>query len=437
MPELTGSLSNFNLATLVRFLAGLGKSGDLLVSRERWTGQLAVDRGRLTAAAVVDELGLPALEFIASVMTSGEFEFSEGPPTLAPNLQTDTDPLVVLDRLTSGAAHARITRLLPPTVVPRVLESPEADDADVTLARIAIYVLRDVDGSRTVRDIAARHGLLRTLRALDQLHQVHLVTFESSQPPPREDQTGGAPRYPQSSPANALEPQGGGVAPDVAPRVSTWRTWLAGGRLRTVALEIGQAIVITGFFVFGIRAMLESFRVEGISMLPTFEGGQVLVINRAAYFHVEASPLATVLPTTHQGSISYVFGGPQRGDVVVFRAPPQPDADYIKRIIGLPGESVLIRDGHVFIDGQRLDEPYINFPATYEFPADQRAITVPDGSYFVLGDNRPASFDSHLGWFVPVDNLIGRAWLRYWPPGELGVVQSGPPDLEASSPRAG
>ena len=432
MPELTGSLSTFDVATLVRFLSGLGKSGDLLVSRGHWIGQLAVDHGRLIAAAVVDELGLSALEFIATVMTSGDFEFSEGRPTFAPNLHADVDGLATLERLASAAAHTRIGRLLPPNVVPRVLESADPDDSDVTLGRIAIYVLRDVDGSRTVRDIAARHGLLRTLKALDRLHQLELVTFDSSQPPPRDQQTGGAPRHPASPTLPGQPARGGGVTPDFRDRVSTWRARLAGGRLGKVGLELGQAIVVTGLCMFGIRSMVQNFRVEGISMLPTFAGGQALVINRAAYFHVERTPLATLLPTTRQGSISYVFGGPQRGDIVVFRAPPQPDADYIKRIIGLPGESVVIRDGHVFIDGTRLDEPYIDFPATYEFPPDQRPITVPDGTYFVLGDNRPESFDSHLGWFVPVDNLIGRAWLRYWPPSELGVVQSGRP-VEASS----
>src|SRR2546427_1823877 len=98
MPELTGSLSTFDVAALVRFLAGLGKSGDLLVSREHWIGQLAVEHGRVVAAAVVDESGLPALEFIAAAMNSGDFEFSEGPPTLAPNFQLHTDPLAELER---------------------------------------------------------------------------------------------------------------------------------------------------------------------------------------------------------------------------------------------------------------------------------------------------------------------------------------------------
>jgi signal peptidase I len=191
--------------------------------------------------------------------------------------------------------------------------------------------------------------------------------------------------------------------------------------------ELAQAVVVTGVLVLGLRTVVQNFRVEGISMEPTFGGGQALIVNRAAYAHVENTPLAGMLPTTGQGSTSYLFGGPQRGDIAVFKAPPEPDADYIKRIIGLPGESVLIRQGQVFINGQRLDEPYVNYPASYNFPPDGEPMLVPDGNYFVLGDNRPESFDSHLGWVVPVDNLIGRAWLRYWPPDELGVVQPGQP----------
>jgi signal peptidase I len=447
MAELTGSLSNFDLAALVRFLAGLGKSGDLLVSREHWIGQLAVDHGRLIAAAVVDESGMPALEFIAAVMNSGDFEFSEGPPTLAPNFQVQTDALAELDQLAANAPHAPISHLLPPTIVPRVIDLPDVGDANITLGRRSIYVLRDVDGLRTVRDIAAQHGLLRTLRALDQLHQLDLIVFDPGQPPAYDDRSGAAPRLAVSPgigsqhPASAVaenpsaSPPCARPAPALLDRVRTWSTRLARGRARSMLQEVAQAVVLTGVLIFGIRTMVQNFRVEGISMLPTFEGGQVLVINRAAYFHVEASPIAKVLPTTHQGSISFIFGGPQRGDIAVFRAPPQPDANYIKRIIGLPGDSVQIHEGHVLINGQPMDEPYIDFPATYEFPPDHQPISVPDGSYFVLGDNRPDSFDSHLGWFVPVDNLIGRAWLRYWPPGELGVVQAGRPMQATSATR--
>jgi len=95
-----------------------------------------------------------------------------------------------------------------------------------------------------------------------------------------------------------------------------------------------------------------------------------------------------------------------------------------------------VRGGHVFVNGQQLSEPYIEFPADYIMPADGSQVVVPSGSYFVLGDNRPESLDSHFGWFVPVDDLIGRAWLRYWPPSEVGVVQAAPPGLASASTEA-
>jgi signal peptidase I len=205
---------------------------------------------------------------------------------------------------------------------------------------------------------------------------------------------------------------------------------LANKRVLGVARELAQAAMVTLALTLGARAVVQNFRVEGISMQPNFVGGQVLVVNRAAYFHIDGSPLARILPTTRQGTTNYLFGGPQRGDVAVFVAPPQPDADYIKRIIGLPGDTVSVQRGRVFINGAALVEPYIQFPAEYNFPLDGTPLVVPDDSYFVLGDNRPESLDSHFGWFVPVKDLIGRAWIRYWPPTALGIVQSAQPQGE-------
>ncbi|HET6317245.1 MAG TPA: signal peptidase I, partial [Chloroflexota bacterium] len=175
----------------------------------------------------------------------------------------------------------------------------------------------------------------------------------------------------------------------------------------------------------GVRSIVQNFRVEGASMEPTLNTGQYLLINKASYFHVEGTPIDGLVPTTHQGGTDYIFGGPQRGDVVVFRAPTQPDKDFIKRVIGLPGDTILVKNGQVYVNGQSLDEPYIHFPATYTYPFDGQPRTVPDGNYFVLGDNRPNSSDSHLGWFVPVDNLIGKAWVSYWPPPSWGLMPGG------------
>ncbi len=207
--------------------------------------------------------------------------------------------------------------------------------------------------------------------------------------------------------------------PETHQRVATEDQSRGGARL---AWELFQTIVLTVVIFLGVRAVVQNFRVEGASMEPTLHTGQYLLINKVAYFRPTGTPLDSLLPITRQGSVDYLFGGPQRGDVAVFRAPNQPDKDFIKRVIGLPGDLVLVRGGQVFVSGQRLDEPYIQFPATYTYPADGRPLRVPEDSYFVLGDNRPNSSDSRLGWFVPVDNLVGRAWLSYWPPASWGVL---------------
>jgi signal peptidase I len=208
--------------------------------------------------------------------------------------------------------------------------------------------------------------------------------------------------------------------PETEQRVEVERK--KGSGARGLVWELVQTIVLTLVIFLGVRSVVQNFRVEGASMEPTLTTGQYLLINKAAYFHVDGTPLANVLPVTHEGSTAYLFGGPQRGDIVVFRAPLQPDKDFIKRVIGLPGDTVLIKNGQVFVNGQRLDEPYIHFPATYTYPYDGQPREVPDGTYFVLGDNRPNSSDSHLNWFVPVANLVGRGWVSYWPPADWGVL---------------
>jgi signal peptidase I len=192
-----------------------------------------------------------------------------------------------------------------------------------------------------------------------------------------------------------------------------------------LAWELLQTIVLTLAIFLGVRSVVQNFRVEGASMEPTLETAQYLLISKASYFHIEGTPLDRFLPTTRQGSTDYVFGGPQRGDVVVFKAPTQPDKDFIKRIIGLPGDTILIKNGQVFVNGVPLDEAYIHYPATYTYPFDGQPKQIPDANYFVLGDNRPNSSDSHLGWVVPVDNLIGKAWISYWPPTDWAIMPGG------------
>lgn len=182
-----------------------------------------------------------------------------------------------------------------------------------------------------------------------------------------------------------------------------------------VAWELIQTVLLTLLIFVGVRSVVQNFRVEGASMAPNLSTNQYLLINKASYLRIDGTPLENIIQAPRQGSLEYLFGGPERGDVVVFRPPTAPDKDFIKRVIGLPGDTVLIRTGQVFVNGKLLEEPYLRFRASYNYPASGQPLRVPDGQYFVLGDNRPNSSDSHLGWTVPADNLVGKAWVSFWP----------------------
>ena len=173
------------------------------------------------------------------------------------------------------------------------------------------------------------------------------------------------------------------------------------------ANELLQTLVLMVALFCGVRIAFQNFRVEGPSMQPTLSSGELLWVNKAAYYRWDGQ---------------YVLGGPQRGDIAVLHSPdPADDVDLIKRIIGLPGDRVRVDRGTVFINDQALTEPYIHFEANYTYPLDDQDLAVPADEYFVLGDNRSNSRDSHFGWFVPAANLIGRSQLSYWPPANWGV----------------
>ena len=109
---------------------------------------------------------------------------------------------------------------------------------------------------------------------------------------------------------------------------------------------------------------------------------------------------------------AYFFSEPQRGDIIVFDSPQDPKSDLIKRIIAVPGDTVEIRDDKVIVNGTPLAEPYTLEPPHYLMLPEE----IPTGHYFVLGDNRNNSSDSHRGWTVPRQNIVGKAWITYWPP---------------------
>ncbi len=168
--------------------------------------------------------------------------------------------------------------------------------------------------------------------------------------------------------------------------------------IRDTIITVALAIVV----YLGLRLTIEDRMILETSMLPTFQEGQRILVNK----------------------VIYRFSEPQRGDVVIIKPPDfyVSKLPFIKRVIGLPGDTVDIREGYVFItrDGQtyQLDESYIKEKPLYTYHIDE----VPAHEYFVLGDNRNISFDSHRGWTVPRSDIIGKAWFSIWPPAKWGFA---------------
>jgi signal peptidase I len=140
-------------------------------------------------------------------------------------------------------------------------------------------------------------------------------------------------------------------------------------------------------------------RVDGASMEPTLVSGEYVVVNR----------------------LSYRLGSPQRGDIIVFHPPVNPEEEYIKRVIGLPGDEVEVKDGMVYVNGQPLQESYLNVKTNYA-----GTWNVPQDQLFVLGDNRINSSDSRNWGTVPMNYVVGKAVLVYWPPPDWGLVDHVP-----------
>ncbi|MBA2277519.1 MAG: signal peptidase I [Chloroflexia bacterium] len=189
--------------------------------------------------------------------------------------------------------------------------------------------------------------------------------------------------------------------------------------------EIVETLLLAVIIFFAVRAVVLNFRVEGLSMSPNLHNGEMLLVNRNAYNSFDLYALVDWLPgVAHDESRTVQpFDPPERGDIVVFDPPTNSDKPYIKRVIGLPGESVEIRNGSVFIDGQEVNEPYLDGEST-ECPGRDACepVTVPPDQIFVLGDNRDNSQDSRSFGPVEVDDIIGKAWVTYWPSADIGIV---------------
>ena len=170
------------------------------------------------------------------------------------------------------------------------------------------------------------------------------------------------------------------------------------GEFRRFAREILEIVLISLILFISINAVSARIRIESVSMQPTLYAGNFVVVNK----------------------MSYKFGQPSRGDIIVFRYPPNPEQDpYIKRVIGLPGETVQIKDDRVYIDGVKISEPYLSLQTKHG-----GEWTVPQDALFVMGDNRNNSSDSRSWGVVPLENVIGKAAVVYWPPQKWDVLSA-------------
>lgn len=164
------------------------------------------------------------------------------------------------------------------------------------------------------------------------------------------------------------------------------------------SIELVRILFFAGLFFALIKFVSIQIRVESISMQPSLQPGDYVLVSRLAF----------------------LLSMPNRGDIIVFDNPADPSQQYIKRVIGLPGDMVFIAHGVVAINQTPLVEPYVQSPPLY---ANQWS--VPNAAFFVLGDNRNHSSDSHVWGMLPVDSITGKALLIYWPPGRVRWLSSG------------
>jgi signal peptidase I len=179
-----------------------------------------------------------------------------------------------------------------------------------------------------------------------------------------------------------------------------------GRGIGTFFIEVLKVAIISLAIIIPVRYFLiQPFVVKGSSMEPNFSSGDYLIIDE----------------------ISYRFIEPQRGDVIVFKYPKNPSQHYIKRIIGLPGEKILISEGNIVVynsehpGGFEVKEPYLSNDV--RTPGEVN-ITLGGDEFFVLGDNRTASSDSRVWGGLNLNEIVGRAWIRGWPADEIGVIKA-------------
>ena len=192
--------------------------------------------------------------------------------------------------------------------------------------------------------------------------------------------------------------------------------------------DLLETIALALLIFMALQSSVRNYRVELSSMEPTLFPKDRLVVNKLVYFHLDTETIDRFVPFVdiwEDDGTLFPFHPPRRADIIIFHFPNDPSRDFVKRVIGLPGDTISMIRGNVFIDGVMLEEPYLT-----KKDGDALAPTlVPPNSYFVLGDNRGGSSDSRHWGPVPLENIVGKVSLRYWPFSEFSLFSGNSSDV--------
>lgn len=215
------------------------------------------------------------------------------------------------------------------------------------------------------------------------------------------------------------------IAPDAPDHTTSLATSATTPRRQTRALllarEMLETLVVAILVFLVVQTVWRNFWVEGSSMEPGIHNGESMIVERLVYRSgFPANLLRSTIGRTAAGKrlVDSVFHPPRRGEVIVLIPPGNPTKDYIKRVIGVPGDKIEIKQGKLYINDKPMTEPYIVPGGAQSYGP----VRVGPDELFVLGDNRGASADSRVFGMLPMKNVIGKAWLSYWPPGSWGPI---------------
>lgn len=191
-----------------------------------------------------------------------------------------------------------------------------------------------------------------------------------------------------------------------------------------IGREVIEAVLLAVVVFMLLQTTVRNFKVDGSSMDPTLVNGQYLLVNRLVYLRIEMDRFSSIVPfwQAEEDSVRYAIHPPERGEVIVFEfpdsIPSNSKRDFVKRVIGLPGETIEVKDGVPFVDGVVLEEPYL----TTKDHSNVRKVELGAGEYYVIGDNRAHSNDSRSWGAVPEENLRGKVWMIYWPAPRIHIL---------------